>query len=132
MMPAFDRAAELLRHRLLAVADAEDRHTRRIDRGRREWRALIEHRGGPPGQDHALRAQPREAFLSLLTRHEFAINFLFSHTPGNKLSDLRAQIDDENLVVSGGSIRIGVANERRIEKAHIDPMRETRAIRSGT
>ena len=49
VVPALDRAAELLRHRLLAVADAEDRHARRIDRGRRERRALLEHRGRPAG-----------------------------------------------------------------------------------
>ena len=50
VMPALDLAAELLRHRLLAVADAEHRHAGLVDRLRRERRILVEHRG---------RARPR-------------------------------------------------------------------------
>ena len=45
VVTALDLAAELLRHRLLAVADAEQRHARLIDRGRGERRILVVHRG---------------------------------------------------------------------------------------
>src|SRR5262245_15032969 len=130
MVPAFHRAAQLLRHGLLAVADAEDRHARRIDRLRRKRRALLKHRGRPPGQDHALRSQPREGFASLLEWYDFAINFLFTDAPGNKLSNLRAQIDDENLIVPSEPVRIGIAREGGIEKAHFETMCEARAIGS--
>src|SRR5262249_9092190 len=130
MVPAFHRAAQLLRHGLLAVADAEDRHARRIDRLRRKRRALLKHRGRPPGQDHALRSQPREGLAGLLKRHNFAINFLFTDAPGNKLSDLRAQIDDENLIVPSEPVSIGIAREGGIEKAHFETMCEARAIGS--
>ena len=40
VVAALDRAAELLRHRLLAVADAEHRHARLVDAGRRQRRVL--------------------------------------------------------------------------------------------
>ena len=56
VMTALDLAAELLRHRLLAVADAEHRHAGLEDRGGRERRILVEHRGRPAGQDHGLAA----------------------------------------------------------------------------
>src|ERR1700746_779577 len=111
MVPAFPRAAELLRHRLLAVADAEDRHTRRVDRLRRKRRALLKHRGRPPGQNHTLRSQSREGFTSLLEWHDFAKNFLCADAPGNKLSHLRTKIDDENLIVPSEPVRIGIARE---------------------
>src|SRR5262249_57199792 len=90
----------------------------------------LKHRGRPPGQDHALRSQPREGFASLLEWYDFAINFLFTDAPGNKLSNLRAQIDDENLIVPSEPVRIGIAREGGIEKAHFETMCEARAIGS--
>ena len=42
MMAGFDLAAELVRHGLLAVADAEHRHAGLIDRHRRQRRILVE------------------------------------------------------------------------------------------
>jgi hypothetical protein len=47
VVAALDLAAELVGHRLLAVADAEDRHAGGIEFRRRQRRAGIEHRGGP-------------------------------------------------------------------------------------
>ena len=61
VMAAFDLAAELLRHRLLAIADAEHRHAGLIDRHRRERRVLVEHGRRPAGEDHAFRPQLRSA-----------------------------------------------------------------------
>ena len=55
VMAGLDLAAELMRHGLLAVADAEHRHAGLVDRLRRERRVLVEHRGRPAGEDHALR-----------------------------------------------------------------------------
>ena len=120
MVPAFDFATELLRHRLLAVADAEDRHARRIDRGRSERRIAIEHRGRTAGQDHALRPHRPEGLVRPLKRHDFAVHFLFAHTSGDELGDLRAKIDNQNLVVRGQPVRIGIGHERGIEDAHLD------------
>ncbi len=55
VMPGLDLAAELLRHGLLAVADAEHRHAGLVDRLRRERRVLLEHRSRAAGEDDAFR-----------------------------------------------------------------------------
>ena len=41
----------------------------------------------------------RSADFSLLKRRDLAIDPLLAHPPGDQLGDLRAEIDDENLVV---------------------------------
>ena len=48
VMPALDLAAELLRHCLFAVADAEHRHAGFVDRQRRERRPFSWTEAGPP------------------------------------------------------------------------------------
>jgi hypothetical protein len=120
VMPALDRAAELLRHRLLAVADAEDRHARRIDFRRRKRRVMIEHRGRSAGEDHALGPHPPERLVRSLKRHDFAVDFLFAHPPGDELRDLGAQIDNENLVVLGEPPGGSLGRMGRIEERHLE------------
>ena len=99
VMAAFDLAAELRRHRLLAVADAEHRHAGLVDRLGRQRRVFVEHRGRPAGQDHRLRLHLAEGGLRLLIRHDLAIDLLLAHPPRDELGDLRAEIDDEDFVV---------------------------------
>ena len=55
MMAALDLAAELVRHGLLAIANAEHRHAGLIDRRRRKWRFLVEHRSRPARKDDPFR-----------------------------------------------------------------------------
>ena len=99
MVPAFDVAAELRRHRLLAVADAEHRDACLIDRLGDERRVLVEHGGRPARQDHRLRLHGAEGGFRLLVGHDLAIDLLLAHPPGDELGDLRAEIDDQDLVV---------------------------------
>ncbi len=107
MVAALDLAAELLRHGLLAVTNAEHRHAGLEDRVRRSGSVLVEHRGGPAGQDHALRPHLEEGLFRLLERHDLAIDLLLAHPPGDELGDLRAEIDDQNFVVQrGGPFRL--------------------------
>ena len=120
VMAALDHAAELRRHRLLAVADAEDRHPGVIDRGRRQRRTGVEHRGRPAGEDHPFRPQRLEGLVRLLERHDLAIDLLLADAPGNELGDLRSEIDDQNLVVAGEPVGAGAAHERGIEDGHLD------------
>ena len=99
VMPALDLAAELRRHRLLAVADAEHRHAGIENRLRGARRRRFGHRGGAAGEDHAARLHRGEGFSRLLERDDLAIDPLLAHAPGDELGDLGAEIDDENLVV---------------------------------
>src|SRR5262249_5838558 len=118
MVTPFDLAAELLGHRLFAVADAEDRHTRRIDCGRSKRCVRIEHRGGPAEQVTALRPSPPEALACPLERHDFARDFLFTHPPRNELGDLGTKINDENLVVFGEPLGAAAGYAGGIEEGH--------------
>src|SRR5262249_55436194 len=101
VMTALDLAAQLLRHRLLAVADAEHRNAGLVDLLGRERRVLVEHGGGPAREDDALRPHREERLLGLLERHDLRVDALLAHAPRDELRHLRAEIDDENLVVHG-------------------------------
>ncbi len=106
VMAGLDLAAELLRHRLFAVADAEHRHAGLVDRRRRQRRVFVEHRGRPAGQDHGFRLHGAEGRFGLLERHDLAIDALFAHPARDQLRHLRAEIDDQDLVVVGQMPRI--------------------------
>ena len=103
VMAALDLAAELRRHRLLAVADAEHRHAGVEDVLRRPRRDRLGHRGRPAGEDDALRLHLAEGLLGRLERHDLGIDPLLAHPPRDELRHLRAEIDDEDLVVVGVS-----------------------------
>jgi hypothetical protein len=122
VMAALDGAAKLLRHRLLAVADAEHRHARLVDAGGRQRRVLVEHRGRPAREDDALRPQRPKRLVGLLVRHDLAIDLLLAHPPRDQLGYLRAEIDDEDLVVAGQPVGAGAADERGIEDGHLPTM----------
>src|ERR1700691_4852253 len=99
VMAAFDLAAELLRHRLFAVANAKHRDAGLIDRQRRQRRIPIEHGRGAAGKDDAFRPHLAERRFRLLKRHDLAIDLLLAYPPRDELGHLRAEIDDQNLVV---------------------------------
>ena len=98
-MSALDLAAQLLRHRLLAVADAEHRDAGVIDRRRRQWRVGLMHRRRPAGQDHGLWLHFPERVFRLLERYDLGVDALLAHTPRDQLRDLRTEIDDQDFVV---------------------------------
>ena len=99
VVAALDLAAELRRHRHLAVADAEHGHAGLEDDLRRARRALFVHRGRPARQDHRLRPHLAERLLGLLERHDLGVDALLAHPARDQLGDLAAEIDDENLVM---------------------------------
>ena len=99
VMAALDRAAELRRHRHLAVADAEHRHAGVEDRLRRARRAGLVNRRGAAGEDDAARLHRGEGGGGFVEGDDLAVDPLLAHAPGDELGDLRAEIDDENLVV---------------------------------
>ncbi len=101
VMAAFDRAAELRRHHLLAVADAQHRHAAIEDDLRRARAAVVRHAGGGAGQDDGFRVQPRKGVVGFVEGHDFAKHPRLAHATGDELRDLRAEIDDENRLVGG-------------------------------
>src|SRR5262252_4554200 len=99
MVSALDGAAELGRHGLFAIADAEQREAGLVNVLGREWRVLVEHGSGSARENDRLGLERAQRFFGLLKRRYLAINLLLAHAPGDQLRDLRAEIDDENLVV---------------------------------
>ncbi len=99
-------AAELFRHRLLAVADAEHRHAGVKQRRRRHRGVTVEHRGGAAGQDHAAGLHLGKGLARLLERRDLAVDALLAHPPGDQLRDLGTEIDDEDLLVQGLLIHV--------------------------
>ena len=101
VMTGLHFAAKLRRHQLLAVADAEDRHAGLEDRPRGAGRAFFQHRGRTAGQDHRLGLQRGEGRLGLLEGGDLAIDAGLANAAGDQLGHLRAEIDDQHLVVVG-------------------------------
>ena len=98
---AFDLAAQLQSHGLLAVADPEQRQTSLEHLVRRAGAALLRGRGRPAGEDHALRPHGREGFGGLVEGMDLAIDAGFAQSPRDQLRHLRPKIDDQDGVVMG-------------------------------
>ena len=96
-----DPAAQLLRHRLLAVADGEDRQAGVEEMLRRARAVVPHHRGGAAGKDDALGLQPREGLVGAVERRDLAIDAGLAHPPGDELGHLAAEIDDEDGIGAG-------------------------------
>jgi hypothetical protein len=93
-----DVAAELRRHDLLTVADAEDRHAGVEQTLRCAGRGFQRDRGGAARQDDALRLHPLERLFGGLEGGDFAVDAGFANTARDELGDLAAKVDDENAV----------------------------------
>ncbi len=112
VMAALDLAAELLGHRLLAVADAEYRHAGLVDRLRRQRRAFFVYRSGAAGEDHGLGLVAFQGGFGAVEGNDLAVDARLAHAPGDQLRDLGAEIDDQNLVVRRGHCRASRASLR--------------------
>ena len=98
---AFDLAAKLLDHRLLAVANAEQRQSEIEYEFRRARGIGFGHAGRAAGENNTLRREALYAFLGrLVERPDFAVNAVFAKAPGDELRDLRAEIEDQDAVVA--------------------------------
>ena len=91
-----DPAAQLLGHRLLAVADGEDRHAGVEEMLRRARAVVPHHRRRPAGEDDALGLQPLERLVGAVERRDLAIDAGLAHPPGDELGHLAAEIDDQD------------------------------------
>src|SRR5207245_5311057 len=94
------RAARQLRHELHAVADAQHGHAQRQELRVRGGGAGIEHRVGSAGQDDPLRVElPDEREIGAARGGvDLAIHVRLAHAARYQLRELRAVVEDEDLV----------------------------------
>jgi hypothetical protein len=103
-MPTLHLATELVRHRLLAVTNAEHRYSGVVYGLRCKRRVLVKNRSGAAGQDDRLRLHFAEGSLGFLVGNDFGIDLFLPHPARNELGHLGTEIDDQNLVVHGRSM----------------------------
>ena len=70
------------------------------DRLRRARRTFVQHGRRTAGQDDGLGRQRGKGFVGLLERRDLAIDAGLAHAPRDELRHLRAEIDDQHLVVT--------------------------------
>ncbi len=99
-----DGAAELRRHRLHAVADAQHRHADRPDRMRRAQLVVLVGAGVAAAEDDPLGREGPHEVVGHVLRVDLAVHVRFAYAAGNQLGDLRAEIEDEDLVVHGAQV----------------------------
>ncbi len=96
-----DLAAELVAHRLLAVADAEHRHPGAEHPVGRPRRFGAGDRGGSAGKDDRARPEVGEPVLGGVERVNFAIDPVLAQAPGDQLGHLAAEIENQNFIGHG-------------------------------
>ena len=96
LVAGLDRATELRRHGLLAVADAENRHAHREDLLRRARRFGERHRFRAAGQDDAARGELADLLDWRVVRVQLAIDAGLAHPARDQLRVLGAEIEDED------------------------------------
>ncbi len=92
------RTAELLRHRLHAVADAEHGNAELEHDSRRTRRLRIRDRLGTAGQDDALRLEGADFVVRDVPGQDLAVHAHFAHAPRDELRVLRAEIENQDPV----------------------------------
>ena len=99
---AFDVAAQAMHHDLLAIADAQDRHTHVKHAFGRHRCAVPIDRGGTAREDHGLGPEgPKEGVIHFVVGMNFAVNVQLAQATRDELRHLRAEIDDEKAVMLG-------------------------------
>ena len=95
-------AAELHRHRLHAVADAEYRHAHLPHRARSAQLVVFIGAGVAARKDDALGREVADEGVGDVVGVDFAIDMRLAHAAGDQLRDLRAEVEDEDFLVSHG------------------------------
>jgi hypothetical protein len=99
MVRILDLAAQLLGHRLHAVADAQHRHAGiEDDRGRLHRRRLVGRRVAAR-QDDAARAEAPDEFRRHVAGMDLAVDACLADPARDQLRDLRAEIENQDLLV---------------------------------
>ena len=114
---ALDRAAEVARHELHAVADAERRDPELEDPRVEIGRALCVHRRRPAGEDQRGRVARRDLGGGQPVPDELRVHARLAHAPRDQLAVLAAEVDDEDGTLLGrglgGRERDDLGHQRR-------------------
>src|SRR5882672_696208 len=93
-----DAAAELLRHRLHAVTDAEYRHAKIEYRLRGARRICVGDGFGTAGEDDPARLEGADVRVGDVPGADLAVDADLAHAPRNQLCVLRAEVENEDPV----------------------------------
>jgi hypothetical protein len=91
-------AAEVLGHRLHAVADAEHRHAELEHLGWHARGLVLGDRRRAAGEDHAARREIAQRGEVHVVRVEFAVDASLAHAARDQLGVLRAEVEDQDAV----------------------------------
>ena len=96
MVASHHAAAELLRHGLHAVADAEHRHAE-LEHGLRRARRLLVGDGlGAAGEDDAARLPLADVVVGDVPGQDLAVHAELAHAARDELGVLRAEVEDQD------------------------------------
>ena len=104
--PGLDRAAQLRRHRLHAVADAEHRHALRPHGVGRARRVALGHAVRPAREHDALRREAPHEVVADVVRMDLAVDVRLAQAARDELRVLRAEIEDQDPGMGRGGHRI--------------------------
>ena len=102
-------AAQLRRHRLHAVADAQHRHAEFKDNFRRTRGVCLDDRGVAAGKNDAFRLKGADLGVRHIEGMQFAVHAGFTYAARDELGDLRAKIKDEDFI---GGVFHGFRSQR--------------------
>lgn len=105
----FDLAAELMRHELHTVANAEDWQPEIEDRWIGMRRLFSINAGGAAAEDQALRMHRRDFFRGRIEGDDLRINLALAHATRDDLRVLRAEVENDDP----GNGGLGHVNSRR-------------------
>ena len=109
-----DLAAELLGHRLHAVADAEDGNARGEDGFARLVVRFFIGAHVRAREDDALRVERADEVGGDVVGMNFAVDVGFAHAAGDELRHLAAEVENENAVVRHGCVGPKKGKERPV------------------
>ncbi len=91
-------AAQVVRHKLHAVTDAQNRNAQIENAG---IGLIVGFVNGirAAGKDDAFRIEGFDFVQRHIERMQLAVNMGFTHTAGDKLGNLRAEVEDEDFVL---------------------------------
>ena len=111
---ALDGAAEVARHELHAVADAERRDPEREDLGVEIRRAVGVHGGGAAGEDQRRRVPSRDLRGRQPVSDELRVDPRLAHAARDQLAVLPPEVDDEDRTF----LRRGLGSRERNDLRH--------------